>query len=179
MKKKVPYIVLLIACILFYWISHRSYALQGSDLETMQLFRLFRGISNLIAFFVPVVLFVFYMLTSALMFTLLDEKFDSQKRIWTIAISFIPVLINCLIYLIVLYEIHAGQTPSEMLNQQSFIGLGLLDMEEGSYICWLGFYLSFTILTQHEFGIEYGKAFAVTCVPTLMVVVGEWYLGLL
>lgn len=179
MKKKVPYIVLLIACILFYWISHRSYALQGSDLETMQLFRLFRGISNLIAFFVPVVLFVFYMLTSALMFTLLDEKFDSQKRIWTIAISFIPVLINCLIYLIVLYEIHAGQTPSEMLNQQSFIGLGLLDMEEGSYVFWFGFYLLFVLITKDEFGMGYGKAGAVACAPTLLVMAGRWLVAFL
>ncbi len=176
MKKNIPYIILLTACILFYWISHRSYALQGSDLETMQLFRLFRGISNLIAFFVPVVLFVFYMLTSALMFSLLDEKFDSQKMIRTIAISFIPVLINCLVYLIVLHGIHAGQSATEMLNQQSFIGLTLSDMEEVSYIFWFGFYLLFALFTRHEFGMGYGKAVAVACVPTVLVVVGRWNL---
>lgn len=173
MKKHFPYFILLISCTLFYWISHRSYALQGSDLETMQLFRLFRGISNLIAFFVPVVLFVFYMLTSALMFTLLDEKFDSLKMMWTIAISFIPVLINCLVYLIVLYGIHAGQSPSEMLNQQSFIGLGLSNMEEVSYIFWFGFYLLFVLITKDEFGMGYGKAVAVAWVPTLMVMMGR------
>ncbi|WP_158860994.1 hypothetical protein [Lunatibacter salilacus] len=170
MKKKLPFIVLLISCILFYWISNRSYALQGSDLETMQLFKLFRGISNLIAFFVPVVLFVFYMLTSELMFTLLDEKFDSKKMIWTIALSFIPVLFNCLVYLIVLYDIHPGQSSAQMLNQQSFIGLGLSDMEEVSYIFWFGFYLLFVLITQHEFGMGYGKAVAVAWVPTLLVV---------
>lgn len=179
MKKKLPYIVLLISCILFYWISHRSYALQGSDLETMQLFRLFRGISNLIAFFVPVVLFVFYMLTSALMFTLLDEKFDSQKMMWTVAISFIPVLINCLIYLIVLFGIHAGQSPSEMLNQESFIGLTLSDMEEVSYIFWFGFYLLFAMITRYEFGMTFGKAVAVACVPTLLVVSVRWFIATL
>lgn len=179
MKKNPPYIFLLIACILFYWISNRSYTLQGSDLETMQLFRLFRGISNLIAFFVPVVLFVFYMLTSALMFTLLDEKFDSQKMMWTITISFIPVMINCLVYLIVLYGIHAGQSPSEILNQQSFIGLGLSDMEEVSYIFWFGFYLLFALITRYEFGMGYGKAVAVACLPTLMVVGVRWVFALL
>ena len=120
------------------------------------------------------VLVVFYMLTSALMFTLLDETFDSKKMVRCLSISFIPVILNCLIYLIVLYDIPEGGTLNEMINHQSYIGFGLSDMEEVSYICWLGFYLFFAILTQHEFGMGYGKAVAVTWVPTLMVVLGKW-----
>jgi hypothetical protein len=177
MNTYLPNILLFTLSILFYWISSRSYALQGGELEGMELFRLFRGISNLIAFFVPVVLVVFYMLTSALMFTLLDETFDSQKMVRCLSISFIPVILNCLIYLIVTFDIPEGGTLNEMINHQSYIGFGLSDMEEVSYICWLGFYLFFAILTQHEFRIGYGTAFAVTWTPTLMVVMGRWIIA--
>jgi hypothetical protein len=179
MNRYLPHILLLTVSILFYWISSCSYALQGGELEGMELFRLFRGISSLIAFFVPLVLVVFYRLTSALMFTLLDETFDSQRMVRCLSLSFIPIILNCLIYLIVLYDIPEGGTLNEMINHQSYIGFGLSDMEEVSYICWLGFYLFFAILTQHEFGMGYGKAVAVTCMPTLMVVVGKWGMGFL
>ena len=59
------YLPLLILSILFYWISARSYVIQSSELGSLELFRLFRGISNVIALFVPLVLFVFYMLKSS------------------------------------------------------------------------------------------------------------------
>lgn len=95
--------------------SARSYALQSSQLESMELFRLFRGISNIIALFVPLVLFVFYMLTSGLMFTLLDEKFDFRKMALAISLSFLSVILNCLIYSIVVYDIKIGGTLQEML----------------------------------------------------------------
>ncbi|WP_162344129.1 hypothetical protein [Cyclobacterium salsum] len=177
MKKYLPYIVLFTLSILFYWISSRSYALQSGELENMELFRLFRGISNLIALFVPVMLFVFYMLTSGLMFTLLDEKINPEKLGFVLSISFIPILLNCLIYLLVLYGIEEGGTLSEMLRQRSFLGLGLSDMEDLSYIFWLGFYLFFAILLGHEFDLGVSKALAISCMPTLLVVLGKWLVG--
>src|SRR5690606_993980 len=119
MKKYLPLIILLTISILFYWISARSYELQSSQLENMELFRLFRGISNIIALFVPLIMFVFYMLTSALMFTLLDEKFDARIMAWAISLSFLPVIFNCVIYLIVLYDITIGGTLQEMLDHRS------------------------------------------------------------
>ncbi|MEX2513052.1 MAG: hypothetical protein WD398_09110, partial [Cyclobacteriaceae bacterium] len=133
MKKYLPLMLVFTLSILFYWISRRSYALQAGELESMELFRLFRGISNLISFFVPLMLFVFYMLTSGLMFTLLDEKYDTPKLAFVLSISFIPIILNSLIYLIVLYDIPDGNTLSEILKQPSFLGLGLSDMEEVSY----------------------------------------------
>ena len=151
---------------------------QSRELESMELFRLFRGISNLIALFVPLMLFVFYMLTSGLMFTLLDEKINAQKLAFAITISFIPVLLNCLIYLLVLYGVEERMTLSEILHQPSFMGLGLSDMEEVSYIFWLGFYLFFAILLWHEFVMGIGKAIAISCIPTLLVVLGRWLVGI-
>jgi len=177
MKKHLPYIILFILSILFYWISSRSYAIQSCELESMELFRLFRGISNLISLFIPLMLFVFYMLTSGLMLNLLDEKINAQKLAFAITISFIPILLNCLIYLLVLYGIEEGGTLSEMLHQPSFMGLGLSDMEEVSYIFWLGFYLFFAILLWYEFEIGYGKAVPISCAPTLLVVILRWLGG--
>ncbi|MEX2594962.1 MAG: hypothetical protein WD426_19520 [Anditalea sp.] len=176
MKKYLPYIILITVSILFFWISSRSYTLQASELESLELFRFFRGISNLIAFFVPLVLFVFYMLTSGLMFTLLDENFDSKKMAWIVSWSFIPVIFNCLIYLIVLYDIKIGGTLQEMLYHRSFLGLSLGDMEQVSYIFWLGFYLFFAVLVRHDFGLSYGKAALITITPTLLVVIGRYFL---
>src|SRR5690606_39805496 len=118
MKKYFPLIILLTLSVLFYWISARSYALQSTQLENMELFRLFRGISNMIALFVPLVLFVFYILTSGLMFTLLDEKFESQKLAWVVSLSFLPVIIYCLIYLVVLNDLDKGWTLQEMLRSE-------------------------------------------------------------
>jgi hypothetical protein len=68
------------------------------------------------------------------MFTLLDEKFDSKKMAWALSLSFLPVLLNCLIYLLVLYSIDKGGTLLEMLYQPSSIGLSLADMEQVSWI---------------------------------------------
>ena len=178
MKNYLPLMVLLTLSLLFYWISSRSYALQASELESMELFRLFRGISNVIALFVPLVLFVFYILTSGLMFTLLDEKFDSKKMGRAISLSFLPVIINCLVYIILLYDIDKGGTLQEMLYQPSIIGLNLADMEGVSYIFWGGFYLFLTLLIRQEFGISMVKAAAIAFVPTLLVVGGRWFFDL-
>lgn len=117
------------------------------------------------------------MLTSGLMFNLLDEKINAEKLGFVISISFIPILLNCLIYLLVLYGIEEGGTISEMLRQRSFMGLGLSDMEELSYIFWLGFYLFFAILLGHEFELGVSKALAISCMPTLLVVLGKWLVG--
>jgi hypothetical protein len=174
MKKYLPLIILLILSILFYWISARSYALHSSQLESMELFRLFRGISNIIALFVPLIMFIFYMLTSALMFALLDEKFDTRKMALAISLSFLPVILNCLIYLIVLYDIKIGGTLQEMLYHRSSIGLSLADMEQVSYIFWGGFYGIFVLLVCHKFNIPIGKSVAITCIPTLLVVLGRF-----
>jgi uncharacterized membrane protein len=150
MKKFLPLMVLLTLSVLFYWISARSYALQSSELESLDLFRLFRGISNVIALFVPLVLFVFYMLTSGLMFTLLDEKFDSQKIALAISLSFIPVIIKCLIYLMVLYGIDKGGSLLEMLYQKSPHGLNLAGYGAVN-CCFLGWILwVFAVLTLKQ-----------------------------
>ncbi|WP_439484122.1 hypothetical protein [Cyclobacterium plantarum] len=177
MKKYLPYILVFTLSILFYWISRRSYALQSGELESMELFRLFRGISNLIALFVPLMLFVFYMLTSGLMFTLLDEKFNTQKLSFAVSVSFIPIILNCLVYLIVLYSINKEDTLQEMLSHSSLIGLSLSDIEQVSYIFWGGFYLFFNILIRHKFGMPYGKGIAITLIPTLLVVAGKYLFG--
>ncbi|MEX2592631.1 MAG: hypothetical protein WD426_07640 [Anditalea sp.] len=147
MKKYLPLMLVFTLSILFYWISRRSYALQAGELESMELFRLFWGISNLIALFVPLVLFIFYMLSSGLMFTLLDEENDAEKLAFAVSLSFIPIILNCLIYLIVVYSMQEGGSFTELAQQQSFIGFRLSDMEEVSYIFWLGFYLFFVITT--------------------------------
>src|SRR5690606_27241638 len=114
-------------------------------------------------------MFVFYMLTSALMFTLLDEKFDARTMAWAISLSFLPVIFNCLIYLVVLYDMDRGGNLQEMLYRQSSLGLSIADMEQVSYIFWLGFYLFFALLTRHEFNLPLGKSVAVTFMPTFMV----------
>ena len=76
---------------------------------------------------------------------------------WAISLSLLPVIINCLIYLIVLYDINKGKTLQEMINHPSSIGLSLRDMEGVSYIFWGGFYLFLTVLIRQEFGISYGE----------------------
>ena len=170
MKKYLPLIILLTLSILFYWISTRFYALQSSQLESMELFRLFRGISNVIALLIPLIMFVFYMLTSTLMFILVNEKFDARKMVHAISLSFLPVILNCLIYLIVLYDIKTGGTLQEMLYQSSSIGLSIADMEQVSFIFWGGFYVFFVLLIRHELKIPIGKSVAITFIPTLMVI---------
>jgi len=57
--------------------------------------------------------------------TLLDKKINAEKLAFVLSISFIPILLNCLIYLLVLYGIEEGGTLSDMLYKPSFLGLGL------------------------------------------------------
>ncbi|MEX2594968.1 MAG: hypothetical protein WD426_19550, partial [Anditalea sp.] len=101
-------------------------------------------------------------------------NFDSKKMAWIVSWSFIPVVFNCLIYLIVLYDIRIGGTLQEMLYHRSSIGLSLADMEEVSYIFWVGFYLFFAVLIRQEFGLSYGKAALITITPSLLVVLGRY-----
>ena len=130
------------------------------------------------ALVVPLVLLVFYMLTSGLMFTLMDERFDSQKTAWAITFSFFPVILNFIIYLIVLYGVGRGSTLQEMLYHPSSIRLSLADMEEVSVIFWGGFYGFFAVLTRHQYRISLGKAVRITLIPTLLVVGGRYLFGM-
>jgi len=173
MKINLPFLVPLIVSFLFYLVSSRSYSLLPGHLESMDLFRLFRGINNFIAVSVPLMLFVFHMLTSRLMFTLLDEKYDPWIMSRVVSLSFIPVIPNCLIYLLVLNGMDTSASLEGLVTQTSFFGLGLMDMEKVSRVFWLGFYVFFTVLTRYEFGMPYGKAAAISLIPTLLVVVGK------
>lgn len=173
MRKQAHLLIPLAVCLLFYWISRRSYELQAGELAEMELFGLFMGISNLISFFVPVVLTVFYMLTSWLMFGLLEEKYCARKLSFALSLSFIPVLLNCLIFISILYGIQEGGTFSEMASQRPFFGLGIMDMERVGYVFWAGFYLFFILLVQHEFEMGFLKATGIALLPTVMVVVGR------
>lgn len=165
--------ILLTVSVLFFLVSSRSYDIQSSHLESMELFRLFRGISNLMALFIPLAMFVFYLLTSNLMFTLLNEKFESGKMARIISLSFLPVILNCLVYLIILYDIDPMVSLQKMTMHRSILGLGLADMEQVSYLFWAGFYLFLAVLTKYEFGMCFGKAAAISFIPTLLVVMGK------
>src|SRR5690606_35282011 len=92
---------------------------------------------------------------------------------WAVSLSFLPVIIYCMIYLSVLNDLEKGWTLQEMLYHRSFIGLSLADMEHIGYIFWFGFYLFFGLLTQYKFGVSFGKAAAITCIPTLLVMTGK------
>ncbi len=179
MKKQAHLLIPFTVCILFYWISRRSYTLQAGELEGVALFSLFMGISNLIAFFVPLVLSIFYMLTSWLMFGLLDETYCARKLAFALSVSFIPVILNCLIFLAVLYGIHEGGTFSEMAMQRPIFGLGIMDMERVGYLFWGGFYLFFILLIRHEFEMGFLKATGIALLPTVMVVMGRFLLSII
>ena len=66
-----------------------------------------------------------------------------------VSLSFIPVLPNGLIYLLVLNGFDTSTSLQELLTQTFFVGLGLMNMEKISHVFWLGFYVFFTILTNY------------------------------
>src|SRR5690554_2620545 len=129
------------ASISFFLISHRTFGLNPHDSE---LFRLFSGASNTIAFFIPLTLLIFCLLTSGLMFTILDDKYEPLKMVRIIDLQFVPVILNGLVCLAILYDIS--------------VGLTLADMQDISLIAWGGFYVILAVLTKTEFEIKPLKA---------------------
>ncbi len=145
------------ASILFFLVSHRTFGLNPHDSE---LFRLFSGVSNTIAFFIPLTMLIFCLLTSALMFTILDEKYEPPKMVRIIGLSFVPVILNCVVCLAILYDIS--------------LGLTLEDMQGISLIAWGGFYIILAIFTKIEFEIDPLKAIVISIFPSLMVIIGKF-----
>lgn len=146
--------------ILFYLISKRSFGLSP---ETSELFMIYTVVSNTLAFMIPVTVYIFCMATSALMFNILEEDFKPLKMARIIAISFFPIILNCLIYLAILYGFS--------------IGLSVTDMSYINIFAWGGFYVIFVVLTKTEFEIHFFKAFLIAVFPSIMLQVGKYFIA--
>jgi len=151
--------IMVIVSILFYLIYKRSFSMVE---ETSDLFMMYAFVSNTVAFMLPLTVYIFCMITAALMSNILDLAYDPKKYAHIVSLSFIPVILNCLIYLGILYNVSIGLTAA--------------DMKEINMLAWIGFYIIFFTLTKIEFEINFLKTFLVTVLPSLSVQIGKFYI---
>lgn len=152
--KNLPLCIIPIISILFLMVSKLAFSEVGDD---SQLFSIFVGISNTIALFIPVTIFIFYLLTSSQMFNLLDEKIHPGRMANVICFSFIPVVLSTVIYLLMLYGINP-------------FGLTVPDMKIISYAAWAGFLIILLFMVKEEFELSFFKAVVISLFPTLLVI---------
>ena len=151
--KQLPLGIIPLLSLLFFLVSKRAFEGAGDD---SQLFTIFIGVSNVIAFFIPITIFIFYLLTSSIMFNLLDEKMHPGRMAIVICFTFLPVLVSAGVYLLMLY----GVNP---------IGLTIPDMRILSHAGWGGFFIILLLMTREEFHLSFFKATLISLFPTILV----------
>jgi hypothetical protein len=93
------------------------------------------------------------------MFVIVDECFEAKKLSRIIAISFLPIILNCILLLLVLFDFSIGLKVSDFYNL--------------NIISWGIFYFIFSILTKEEFDMNFVKAIAISVFPSLLVIGGK------
>lgn len=157
---------LLLISISFVMISIEAVNSRPDLLSENELFQLFAQVNHFISFFIPLVIFIFFLLSSNLIFFLFDFEFDSHKIGQIICISLLPILINSVLHIIVLSDLNDSQISSLDSNYAYHItslGLSLIDMNYISYLSWFSFYVLFGLLiyenTEHS-------VFSIICIVT-------------
>jgi hypothetical protein len=150
------FLILGIVSILFLIVSKSSF---DEISDTSELFYIYSNVSNVIAFFIPFTVFIFCLLTSKFMFVIVDECFEVKKLARILAISFLPIILNCILLLLVLYDFSIGLIVSDFYNL--------------NIISWGIFYFIFSILTKEEFDMNFVKAIAISVFPSLLVIGGK------
>ena len=107
------FLILGIVSILFLIVSKSSF---DEISDTSELFYIYSNVSNVIAFFIPFTVFIFCLLTSKFMFVIVDECFEVKKLARILAISFLPIILNCILLLLVLYDFSIGLIVSDFYN---------------------------------------------------------------
>jgi hypothetical protein len=153
---KITFFIIGIVSALFLIVSKMSLD-QISDAS--ELFYIYSNVNNVIAFFIPLTVFIFCLLTSMFMFVIVDECFEANKLARIIAISFLPIILNCILLLLVLNDFS--------------IGLKISDFYTLNIVSWVIFYFIFSILTKMRFDINYWKAIAISIFPSLIVIGGK------
>lgn len=153
---KITFLILGIVSTLFLVVSKLS--LDRISVSS-EFFYIYSNVSNFIAFFIPLTVFIFCLLTSKFMFLIVDECFEVKKLSRIIAISFLPIILNCTLLLLVLFDFS--------------IGLKVSDFYILNIISWGIFYFIFSILTKEEFHMNFVKAIAISVFPSLLVIGGK------
>lgn len=153
---KITFLILSIVSTLFLVVSKLS--LDRISVSS-EFFYIYSNVSNFIAFFIPLTVFIFCLLTSKFMFVIVDECFEVKKISRIIAISFLPIILNCILLLLVLFDFS--------------IGLKVSDFYILNIISWGIFYFIFSILTKEEFHMNFVKAIAISVFPSLLVIGGK------
>lgn len=154
---KITFLILGIVSTLFLVVSKLSL---DQISATSEFFYIYSNVSNFIAFFIPLTVFIFCLLTSKFMFVIVDECFEAKKLSRIIAISFLPIILNCILLLLVLFDFS--------------IGLKVSDFYSLNIISWGIFYFIFSILTKEEFDMNFVKAIAISVFPSLLVIAGKF-----
>jgi len=155
---------IFINCVLGYGISVKSFNIESIE------YNIGVELNNIFSSIVPLMVFIFYLLTTRFMFEIINAKFHFYKVLKTILLSYIPIFIMYLLALyIILYLERLGHTSSSEYLNDYFHGYRIETIFNNLKYIWFLFYLIFTILLKNNFKLNLSKSISVSIIPTLVI----------
>ena len=173
--KILPYLVVLATSVLFVLISFQANELQYQiSKQTNGIIMFIYSTNNIIAFLLPIMFYVFVVLTTRMMLYIFDYesiviKTDLNKFV---AYSFTPVFLTISFYAINIVrfsDIVIVNSMDDIKRIRFYFNLTFQDFERINTVGWIGFYTVLVLVLTNKLKINIIKSAIIVITPSLIV----------
>ena len=173
--KILPYLVVLATSVLFVLISFQANELQYQiSKQTNGIIMFIYSTNNIIAFLLPIMFYVFVVLTTRMMLYIFDYesiviKTDLNKFV---AYSFTPVFLTISFYAINIIrfsDIVIVNSMDDIKRIRFYFNLTFQDFERINTVGWIGFYTVLVLVLTNKLKINIIKSAIIVITPSLIV----------
>ena len=181
--KILPYLVVLATSVLFVLISFQANELQYQiSKQTNGIIMFIYSTNNIIAFLLPIMFYVFVVLTTRMMLYIFDYesiviKTDLNKFV---AYSFTPVFLTISFYAINIVrfsDIVIVNSMDDIKRIRFYFNLTFQDFERINTVGWIGFYTVLVLVLTNKLKINIIKSAIIVITPSLIVLLSKFIMS--
>lgn len=168
-------LVLLIWCAFSYILSYNIGKIQGNIEISNNIVSFIIKMNNFTSLILPLLLFVFYFLSSKLMLNIFDIKIKSRELMNTISFGFIPIIVSLIFTCIIIYvnaaKLNNISSYEDIGRVPLFYNFNLNDFKLLNDSLWVFFYLITLIIYNEKYRISIKNSIAISLSPTIIILI--------
>lgn len=160
---------LLLSSILSFVISKFSF--EFTSLPQLEIIKILVKLQNLLSLLIPTTIYVFYLITTKIMFEIYFKKFNLLIFSKIIAYSFLPIFINYIIIFIILIIFTYKKLNGVIgINDFEIFGVKFENLNVYFTYSWVFFYIIFSYLIYKRFRTRVKDSIIIAFLPTIILI---------
>lgn len=169
---------LIISSILSFIISKFSY--EYSNLPQYELIKILVKLQNFLSLLIPTTIYIFYLITTKIMFEIYFKKLDLLEFSKIIAYSFLPIFINyVLIFIILINFTYNKLNGITEIKNYNIYGIKFENLNHYFTYSWILFYIIFCLLIHKKLQIGIKDSIIIACSPTILLMLLKYFYSVL